>query len=102
MQRNEKDLTFFEQALEQEEDPHRKMLLLEQIRNIKREILERLREERARVRRENELMQKALDMFEADKSKKEWGPIYWFQPLKLLCAAEGSHFNNHASHFHKE
>ena len=71
MQRNEKDLTFFEQALEQEEDPHRKMLLLEQIRNIKREILERLREERARVRRENELMQKALDMFEADKSKKE-------------------------------
>lgn len=67
MEKNERDLTYFEQALEQERDPHRIALLLEQIRRIKREILERLREERARVRRENEFMKKALEEFEANK-----------------------------------
>ena len=69
MERNEKDLTFFEQALEQERDPERRRLLLQQIRDIKREILRRLREERAQVMRENENMQKALDELEASKKK---------------------------------
>ena len=67
MDRTEKDLTFFERALEEEEDPERRRLLLVQIRDVKLEILNRVRQERARVRRENELMQQALDKLEADK-----------------------------------
>ena len=67
MEKNEKDLTFFKLALEQERDPQRRMLLLQQIRDVKQEILQRVREERARVQRENENMQKALDEYEANK-----------------------------------
>ena len=70
MDRLERDLTFFELALEQERDPDRRRLLLEQIRNIKSDILSRLREERARIRRENELMKRALDEYEAATKKK--------------------------------
>ena len=67
MEKNENDLTFFKLALEQERDPQRRMLLLQQIRDVKQEILQRVREERARVQRENENMQKALDEYEANK-----------------------------------
>ena len=69
MQRNEKDLTFFERALEEENDPERRRLILIQIRDIKVEILNRIREEQARVRRENELFQEALDKCEGAKKK---------------------------------
>ena len=67
MERNEKDLTFFKRALEEEDDPERRRLLLVQIREVEIEILNRLREERARVQRENAFMQKALDEYEAKK-----------------------------------
>ena len=69
MERNEKDLTFFKLALEQERDPERRRLLLEQIRDIQREILRRVREERARVQRENEFFKRALDELEKKKKK---------------------------------
>ena len=69
MQRNEKDLTFFERALEEENDPERRRLILIQIRDIKVEILNRIREEQARVRRENELFKEALDKCEGAKKK---------------------------------
>ena len=69
MERLERDLTFFKRALEQESDPERRRLLLIQIRNIERDILTLLTEERARVRRENECMRKALDDYEAANKK---------------------------------
>lgn len=69
MERNEKDLTFFKRALEEEDDPERRRLLLEQIRAVESEILNRLREERDRVQRENAFMKKALDEYEAKKKK---------------------------------
>ena len=69
MERLQRDLTFFKRALEEERDPERRRLLMIQIRNIDTEILRLLREERARVMRENALMQKALDEYEAAKKK---------------------------------
>ena len=69
MERLERDLTFFKRALEEERDPERRRLLMIQIRNIETEILRLLREERARVMRENAFMQKALDEYEAANKK---------------------------------
>ena len=69
MDRLERDLTFFKLALEQERDPERIRLLLIQIRDIERQILTLLREERSRVRRENDLMRKALDDYEEANKK---------------------------------
>ena len=69
MERNEKDLNFFKRALEEEEDPERRRLILIQIREVETNILNRLRAERARVQQENAFMQQALDEIEAHNKK---------------------------------
>ena len=69
MERNEKDLNFFKRALEEEEDPERRRLILIQIREVETNILNRLRAERARVQQENAFMQQALDEIEANNKK---------------------------------
>ena len=71
MERNERDLNFFKRALEEEEDPERRRLILIQIREVETDILNRLMEERARIQRENAFMQKALDEYEANKKWTE-------------------------------
>ena len=61
MRNFERDLRFFERELEKEEDPFKRSLLLGQIRDIKMEILQNLRRERAQVERENRNLQDALE-----------------------------------------
>jgi phage shock protein A len=61
MRNFERDLRFFERELEKEEDPFKRNLLLGQIRDIKMEILQNLRRERAQVERENRNLQDALE-----------------------------------------
>jgi phage shock protein A len=61
MRNFERDLRFFEGELEKEEDPFKRNLLLGQIRDIKMEILQNLRRERAQVERENRNLQDALE-----------------------------------------
>ena len=61
MRNFERDLRFFERELEKEEDPYKRNLLLGQIRDIKMEILQNLRRERAQVERENRNLQDALE-----------------------------------------
>ena len=70
MERLERDLRYFKLALEGERDPHRRLLLLTQIRNVEVQILALVQETRAQVQRENRFMQEALARLEeAQKSK---------------------------------
>ena len=71
MERHERDLTYFELLLEGERDPHRRRLILQQIRDVKRQILELLTAQRAQVQRENALFQMALDQIEDAENKKK-------------------------------
>ena len=71
MERHERDLTYFKLLLEEERDPHRKRLILQQIRDVKRQILELLTAQRAQVQRENALFQMALDQIEDAENKKK-------------------------------
>jgi lysyl-tRNA synthetase class I len=61
MRNLEQDLRFFEQELERERDPFRRNLILGQICEIKQEILNNLRRERAQAERENKNLQEALE-----------------------------------------
>ena len=61
MKNFERDLRFFERELEKKEDPFKRNLILGQIRDIKMEILQNLRRERAQVERENRNLQDALE-----------------------------------------
>ena len=61
MERLQRDETYFELLLEEEQDQERRRLILIQIREIKTKILQLTREERARVQRENRLFEEALE-----------------------------------------
>ena len=69
MERLEQDLRFFRQQLETERDQFRRNLILGQIRDVEREILNLLREERAQLELENKNFQDALD--DAMRMKKK-------------------------------
>jgi hypothetical protein len=69
MDRLEKDLKFFTLEYEKEKNLFRKNLLLSQIRDIKQEQLNLLKEERRRCEIQNRNLQEALDF--AMKMKKK-------------------------------
>ena len=69
MDRLEKDLKFFTLEYEKEKNSFRKNLLLSQIRDIKQEQLNLLKEERRRCEIQNRNLQEALDF--AMKMKKK-------------------------------
>ena len=69
MDRLEKDLKFFTLEYEKEKNLFRKNLLLSQIRDIKQEQLNLLKEERRRCEIQNRNLQEALDF--ARKMKKK-------------------------------
>ena len=69
MDRLEKDLKFFTLEYEKEKNLFRKNLLLSQIRDIKQEQLNFLKEERRRCEIQNRNLQEALDF--AMKMKKK-------------------------------
>ena len=69
MERLEQDLRFFRQQLETERDQFRRNLILGQIRDVEREILNLLREERAQLELDNKNFQDALD--DAMRMKKK-------------------------------
>jgi protein subunit release factor B len=69
MRNFEQDLRFFEQELERERDPFRRNLLLKQICDIKKEIYKEVREERAKLERENKNFSEALDAVTKTKKK---------------------------------
>ena len=71
MDKLERDLTFFELSLEGEENLDRRRLILQQILDIKTQILNLTRQERARVQRENQIMQEALDKLGDPDAKKK-------------------------------
>ena len=64
MEKLERDLAYFKQALEKERDPERRRLLLQQIRDVEVDILALLTARREAVQRENRYMQEALDRLE--------------------------------------
>lgn len=61
MDRLNRDLTFFRRELEKEKDPLRRELILEQMVEVEKSILEILREERRQAERENRNLQEALE-----------------------------------------
>jgi hypothetical protein len=69
MARLQADLRFFEQELERERDPFRRILLLRQIRDIKQEILNLLRQQRAREAR---ILQNLQDLLNTATKNKKW------------------------------
>ena len=71
MDKLERDLTFFKLSLEGEENLDRRRLILQQILDIKTQILNLTRQERARVQRENQIMQEALDKLGDPDAKKK-------------------------------
>ena len=64
MERLERDLRYFKLALEAEEDPDRRRLILEQIQQVEQSILNLLQQQRAQIQRENEFMRRALEALE--------------------------------------
>ena len=71
MDRLEQDLRYFKLELERERDPFRRNLLLEQIRDTEQRILNLMRQESARLARENQNMTEALDMIKKAEARKK-------------------------------
>jgi hypothetical protein len=67
MERLEADLRFFRLQLETERNQFRRNLILGQIRDVEQSILNRLRQQRAQLERENKNLQ---DMLELGKKMK--------------------------------
>ena len=86
MRNLEQDLRFFEQELERERDPFRRNLILGQICEIKQEILNNLRRERAQAERENRNLQEALEA--AIQMKKKWFVLCSFEVNNSLKCSE--------------
>ena len=73
MEQLSKDLRYFKQELERENDPFRRNLLLVEIRNVETRIVDLLKERKAQLQRENEIMQAVMDKI--DKEAKKWFEI---------------------------
>ena len=71
MDRLEQDLRYFKLELERERDPFRRNLLLVQIRDTEQKILNLMRQESARLARENQNMTEALDMIKKAEARKK-------------------------------
>ena len=71
MDRLERDLRYFKLELSREQDPFRRNLLLTEIRNTEQKILDLMREESARLSRENRNMEEALDMLQKAEARKK-------------------------------
>ena len=67
----EQDLRYFKLELEREQDPFRRNLLLVQIRDTEQKILNLMRQESARLARENQNMTEALDMIKKAEARKK-------------------------------
>lgn len=71
MDRLERDLRYFKLELSRERDPFRRNLLLVQIRNTEEQILDLMRQESARLVRENQNMMEALEMIKKAEARKK-------------------------------
>ena len=71
MERLEQDLRYFKLELSREQDPFRRNLLLVQIRDTEQRILNLMREESARLARENRNMEEALAMIAKFEGRKK-------------------------------
>lgn len=60
LDRLSRDLRYFKQELERENDPMRRNLILTQIRNIEQRLLNIMVADRERIERENKNMEEAL------------------------------------------
>ena len=69
MDRLEEDLRFFEQQLETERNPFLRNLILGQIRDIKQQMLNILRQQRLLLQRQNQNLQDALEHAKSIKKK---------------------------------
>ena len=69
MEQLSKDLRYFKQELERENDPFRRNLLLVEIRNVETRIVDLLKERKAQLQRENEIMQAVMDKIDKEAKK---------------------------------
>ena len=69
MEKLQRDLIYFQQELQRETNTDRQILLHQEIKNVQQAILDRVRAQKARVQRENQIMEQILATIDA-KAKK--------------------------------
>jgi hypothetical protein len=64
LERLQRDVVFFERELQREQNSNQRVVILEQIRNVKARILQVIEEERLLIEEENRNMERALEILQ--------------------------------------
>jgi hypothetical protein len=64
LERLQRDVVFFERELQREQNSNQRVVILEQIRNVKARILQVIQEERLLIEEENRNMERALEILQ--------------------------------------